>query len=58
MLRGAEQAHLWVRLVLLYKYEEYDNALLAMMAQPTETWREGHLKDITTEVLLLDPKGL
>ena len=51
MLRAAEQAHLWSELVFLYdKYEEYDNAVVAMMAHPTEAWREGHFKDIVTKV--------
>jgi hypothetical protein len=37
--------------VFLYdKYEEYDNAALAMMAHPTEAWRESHFKDIITKV--------
>lgn len=51
VLRAAEQAHLWAELVFLYdKYEEYDNAVVAMMAHPTEAWREGHFKDIITKV--------
>lgn len=51
VLRAAEQAHLWAELVFLYdKYEEYDNAVIAMMAHPTEAWREGHFKDIITKV--------
>jgi clathrin heavy chain len=51
VLRAAEQAHLWSELVFLYdKYEEYDNAVVAMMAHPTEAWREGHFKDIVTKV--------
>jgi len=51
VLRAAEQAHLWAELVFLYdKYEEYDNAVLAMMAHPTEAWRESHFKDIITKV--------
>ena len=51
VLRAAEQAHLWAELVFLYdKYEEYDNAVLAMMAHPTEAWRESHFKDIVTKV--------
>merc|ERR1712106_779403 len=51
VLRAAEQAHLWAELVFLYdKYEEYDNAVLAMIAHPTEAWREGHFKDIITKV--------
>merc|ERR1719219_1162412 len=50
VLRAAEQAHLWAELVFLYdKYEEYDNAVLAMMAHPTEAWRESHFKDIITK---------
>jgi len=51
VLRAAEQAHLWAELVFLYdKYEEFDNAVLAMMAHPTEAWRESHFKDIITKV--------
>ncbi|KAG7203836.1 hypothetical protein KM043_013847 [Ampulex compressa] len=51
VLRAAEQAHLWAELVFLYdKYEEYDNAVLAMMQHPTEAWREGHFKDVITKV--------
>nr|CAG4643692.1 EOG090X0064 [Lepidurus arcticus] len=51
VLRAAEQAHLWAELVFLYdKYEEYDNAASAMMAHPTEAWREGHFKDVITRV--------
>ncbi|KAG8038473.1 hypothetical protein G9C98_006169 [Cotesia typhae] len=51
VLRAAESAHLWAELVFLYdKYEEYDNAVLAMMQHPTEAWREGHFKDVITKV--------
>ncbi|XKL64875.1 hypothetical protein PGB90_004961 [Kerria lacca] len=51
VLRAAEQAHLWAELVFLYdKYEEYDNAVIAMMNHPTEAWRESHFKDIITKV--------
>lgn len=51
VLRAAESAHLWSELVFLYdKYEEYDNAVLSMIAHPTEAWREGHFKDIITKV--------
>ena len=51
VLRASEQAHLWAELVFLYdKYEEFDNAVLAMMAHPTEAWRESHFKDIITKV--------
>lgn len=51
VLRAAEQAHLWSELVFLYdKYEEYDNAVIAMMTHPSEAWRESHFKDIITKV--------
>jgi len=51
VLRAAEQAHLWSELVFLYdKYEEFDNAALAMMSHPTEAWRESHFKDIIAKV--------
>ncbi|XP_046387045.1 clathrin heavy chain isoform X1 [Ischnura elegans] len=51
VLKAAELAHLWAELVFLYdKYEEYDNAVIAMMNHPTEAWREGHFKDIITKV--------
>ena len=59
VLRAAEQAHLWSELVFLYdKYEEYDNAALAMMAHPTEAWRESHFKDIITKVTIMTIKSL
>lgn len=51
VLRAAEQAHLWPELVFLYdKYEEFDNAILTMMAHPVESWRESMFKDIITKV--------
>uniref|UniRef100_H2ZKR3 Clathrin heavy chain n=1 Tax=Ciona savignyi TaxID=51511 RepID=H2ZKR3_CIOSA len=51
VLRAAEQAHLWAELVFLYdKYEEYDNAVVTMMAHPTDAWKEGQYKDIITKV--------
>ena len=50
-MRAAEQAHLWSELVFLYdKYEEYDNAVLTMMAHPTEAWKEGLFKEVITKV--------
>lgn len=51
VLRAAEQAHLWAELVFLYdKYEEYDNAVLTMIAHPSEAWREAHFKEMITKV--------
>ena len=54
VLRAAETAHLWSELVFLYdKYEEYDNAILTMMAHPTDAWKESHFKDIITKVRIV-----
>jgi clathrin heavy chain len=51
VLRAADQAHLWSELVFLYdKYEEYDNAIISMIAHATEAWRENHFKDVITKV--------
>ena len=51
VLRAAEQAHLWPELVFLYdKYEEYDNAVITMMAHPTEAWKEAQFKEVITKV--------
>ena len=51
MLRAAEQAHLWSELVFLYdKYEEFDNAIVTIMAHPTEAWKENTFKDIVAKV--------
>ena len=42
---------MWSELVFLYdKYEEFDNAVLTMMAHPTEAWREAHFKEVITKV--------
>lgn len=42
---------MWSELVFLYeKYEEYDNAVLAIMAHPTEAWKEGLFKEVMTKV--------
>ena len=36
---------MWAELVFLYdKYEEYDNAIIAMMNHPTDAWKESHFK--------------
>ncbi len=57
VLRAAESAHLWSELVFLYdKYEEYDNAILAMMNHPTDAWKESHFKDIVTKVRFSIPQ--
>uniref|UniRef100_A0A8C1V2X1 Clathrin heavy chain n=1 Tax=Cyprinus carpio TaxID=7962 RepID=A0A8C1V2X1_CYPCA len=51
VLRAAEQAHLWAELVFLYdKYEEYDNAILTMIAHPTDAWRDASFKELISKV--------
>lgn len=32
------------------KYEEYDNAVITMMAHPTEAWKEAQFKEVITKV--------
>lgn len=42
---------MWPELVFLYdKYEEYDNAVITMMAHPTEAWKEAQFKEVVTKV--------
>lgn len=42
---------MWAELVFLYdKYEEYDNAVLTIMAHPTVAWKESLFKDVITKV--------
>lgn len=51
VLRAADLAHLWAELVFLYdKYEEYDNAILSMIAHPTVAWKDSQFKEIITKV--------
>lgn len=51
VLRAAEQAHLWAELVFLYdKYEEFDNAIITMIAHPTDAWRDATFKEIISKV--------
>ncbi|KAI4902079.1 hypothetical protein NFI96_027316, partial [Prochilodus magdalenae] len=51
VLRAAEQAHLWAELVFLYdKYEEFDNAVITMIAHPTDAWRDASFKEIISKV--------
>ena len=51
VLRAADAAHMWAELVFLYdKYEEYDNAILSMIAHPIEAWKDNHFKDVITKV--------
>jgi clathrin heavy chain len=51
VIRAAEQAHLWPELVFLYvKYDEYDNAALAMMERSADAWEHKQFKDVVVKV--------
>lgn len=51
VLKATEAAHMWSEQVFLYeKYEEFDNAIQAMMSHPAVAWRENAFKDMITKV--------
>ncbi|KAF9258879.1 clathrin heavy chain [Marasmius fiardii PR-910] len=46
VIRAAEKAHLWPELVFLYiKYDEFDNAALAMIERSADAWEHNQFKD-------------
>lgn len=47
VIKGTEQAHLWSELVFLYvHYDEFDNAVLAMMERSADAWDHSQFKEI------------
>ncbi|KEI41487.1 uncharacterized protein L969DRAFT_58574 [Mixia osmundae IAM 14324] len=51
VIRAAEQAHLWTELVFLYtKYDEFDNAALAMIEHSSDAWEHNQFKDVIVKV--------
>jgi len=51
VIKAAEQAHLWSELVFLYvKYDESDNAALAMMERSSSAWDHAQFKDVIVKV--------
>ncbi|KAG8994614.1 hypothetical protein FRB94_012647 [Tulasnella sp. JGI-2019a] len=47
VIRATEIAHLWPELVFLYvKYDEFDNAALAMMERSADAWEHNQFKDV------------
>lgn len=47
MIRACEEAHLWPELVFLYThYDEYDNAVLAMIERAADAWDHHTMKEI------------
>lgn len=51
VIKAAESAHLWSELVFLYvKYDEFDNAALAMMERAADAWEHSQFKEIIVRV--------
>ncbi|KAG9018769.1 hypothetical protein FRB90_009773 [Tulasnella sp. 427] len=47
VIRATEKAHLWSELVFLYvKYDEFDNAALAMMERAADAWDHNQFKEV------------
>jgi clathrin heavy chain len=51
MISACSEAHLWPELVFLYHhYEEFDNAVLAMMERAADAWDHNSLKEMIVKV--------
>jgi len=51
VIKAVERAHLWPELVFLYvKYDEYDNAALAMIERSADAWEHNQFKDVIVRV--------
>ncbi|KAF8998593.1 clathrin heavy chain 1 [Cyathus striatus] len=51
VIKATEKAHLWPELVFLYiKYDEFDNAALAMIERSADAWEHNQFKDIVVRV--------
>ncbi|KAF8159760.1 hypothetical protein B0H34DRAFT_858496 [Crassisporium funariophilum] len=47
VIKATEKAHLWPELVFLYiKYDEFDNAALAMIERSSDAWEHNQFKDV------------
>ena len=55
MIRACEEAHLWPELVFCYyHYDEFDNAALAVIERPENSWDHQQFKDIVVKVANLE----
>ncbi|KAK4648246.1 Clathrin heavy chain [Podospora bellae-mahoneyi] len=55
MIRACEEANLWPELVFCYyHYDEFDNAALAVMERPENSWEHQQFKEITVKVANLE----
>ncbi|KAF7309605.1 Clathrin heavy chain [Mycena indigotica] len=51
VLKAVEKAHLWPELVFLYiKYDEFDNAAVAMIERSADAWEHNQFKDVIVRV--------
>ncbi|OCH91028.1 clathrin heavy chain [Obba rivulosa] len=51
VIKATEKAHLWPELVFLYiKYDEFDNAALAMIERSADAWEHNQFKDVIVRV--------
>ncbi|KAF8518034.1 hypothetical protein BU17DRAFT_76299 [Hysterangium stoloniferum] len=51
VIKAAENAHLWSELVFLFvKYDEFDNAALAMMERAADAWEHNQFKEVIVRV--------
>ncbi|OBZ66438.1 Clathrin heavy chain 1 [Grifola frondosa] len=51
VIKATEKAHLWPELVFLYiKYDEFDNAALAMIERSSDAWEHNQFKDVIVRV--------
>ncbi|KAL1731173.1 hypothetical protein EV714DRAFT_249463 [Schizophyllum commune] len=51
VIRAAEEGHLWPELVFLYiKYDEFDNASLAMIERSADAWEHNMFKETIVRV--------
>ncbi|KAI6122688.1 hypothetical protein EDD16DRAFT_1570643 [Pisolithus croceorrhizus] len=51
VIKATEKAHLWPELVFLYmKYDEFDNAALAMIERSPDAWEHNQFKDVIVRV--------
>lgn len=51
VIKATERAHLWPELVFLYiKYDEFDNAALAMIERSADAWEHNQFKEVVVRV--------
>ncbi|AEO66194.1 88878c0b-bf59-4b83-8599-8676777a870a [Thermothielavioides terrestris] len=55
MIRACEEANLWPELIFCYyHYDEFDNAALAVMERPENSWEHQQFKEIIVKVANLE----